>query len=632
MASSFHKTRFRRSSTRFPDASFTRSQGVCYVNPRSSEISAHPPANLVRQSVGIDTLDLMVMESGARTALSQLSDDSLSRFQQELKGFGGVMVRFTLKSKTMGWVDYNNVKFSLSVALSANLLGHGRAHNSYVASRGEVREILRRLRKACARAGVPLDPLLLKVLRLDLFVDALLSATKQGYFDLLKLMSRSADLPRGLCYENGIYGLGKGYTWSLYGKGHRLLRRAQRAGCLEALLIERPREEWKQLFRLEMRCKKAAAVRSAFGEWTLKGQPGAEDEDAASADDSSAADEKEAAVPRLCVGELLERWDELPQIFTKAVSRRCLTKAGCDLAKGVAAARERHDSPSKRSGSPTCSVARVSEKMRALAVKKGLPVDWTLLEKLPAYDAPSPTACPNWMSYSPLCLLREHLTGVEGLDAERVSNFCASYQRAIFERATCQGSDVLKRYEELERVFVFDVQEMSSGTGKAVETVKHTIRAARGRLHPLRPYRVSALRMKPRYQVTRSRPAPCRADVTSRSDLNSKRRNRMRCASSIVIRYRSHLTFITPLTCLRRCGKRDDRLGCKPVSRPHPIREHLASRPLLCPRAPPLQAFFTGSLPSSSVGVAARFHRRRQNLLSSQPPGARLSKLGIQKR
>jgi hypothetical protein len=409
--------------------------------------------------VGIDSLVLMVVEPEARESLIQLSVAEWQCLEAQLGVHGIKIHRFPTGGRSLGsWVERENFKFTLSMAESANQMSHGRHHNSYVASRAEVRQIARHLRQACARAGIYFDPRWLKILRLDLFVDALLRASGCGYFDLLRLVSRGARLTGSVLHPNGIMGFGKSYCWAFYGKGQYLLDEADGRDARQALLGERSREAWEQLFRLEMRWYRAASVRCAFGIGTETecDEDGFIAEDFGENSEVGTEDEMEANQPGICLGDLLDRWNELPEIFSKTVRRRCLPKSASEVAKGVTAAHKRHNDPKRRSARPACSVERFAGSMSARALAQGVVLDAAQMDQWPTFDAPLPAGHKNWLLFSPLYLLRSYLKEC-GLSAEAISKEAARYRRALLEREVCRGSDLFERYRELEETYILGV-------------------------------------------------------------------------------------------------------------------------------------------------------------------------------
>jgi hypothetical protein len=182
----------------------------------------------------------MVTEPRSRDALAHLGSADYEELRQKLRECGVSLRRYVCQHPIPGCVGPRlNVILLLSVAASANCLTNGRRHNSYVASREEVLRIADVMRAACGQVGVAIEPLWFQIVRLDVFVDALLLGSSGGYFDLLCLMCRSAGLQRGMSYSNGINGFGDRFGWTFYGKGKHLLRRAQKKGWLCDLLNER---------------------------------------------------------------------------------------------------------------------------------------------------------------------------------------------------------------------------------------------------------------------------------------------------------------------------------------------------------------------------------------------------------
>ena len=170
----------------------------------------------------------------------------------------------------------------------------------------------------------------------------------------------------------------------------------------------------------------------------------------------------EGAPLRMCLAELLERWDELPQCFTESARTRCLKRPVAKLAAGVQAARRRMQEGPTRSGRAVCPVARFMESLRLTDEKKGLRLDWELLTNLSAYQAKGHlvsqvcgqgSGATRWLETSPVYRLRTHLKGSGKLRSGDISDLCANYQRALFEREACQGSDILERYTELRESF-----------------------------------------------------------------------------------------------------------------------------------------------------------------------------------
>lgn len=414
--------------------------------------------------VGVDTLTLRLLESEARAAFEQLSKAAYLDLKRKLRAGGVFLRRYGCPYGSLtGDGRHREVIFRLSAATSANLLTHGRRHNSFVAWRAQMRQIARFVRQACACVGVHLDPLQLQILRLDLFVDALLCGAGGGYFDMLRLVSRSARLKGGLAYDNGIIGFGKSYAWACYGKGAHLLKRARKRGCLEALLEERSKEDWEQLFRLEVRFKSADAVRRLFKNTTVQDAEEEDAEEEGTPKETEPDEEQgEEATARVRLGELLERWEELPARFVATARDRCLKTSGAELEEGVAAARQRAADPPRRSQLPSCPVAWFKRKLHLTDHRMELGLDWTVLDNLPAYNAKAPHGSSargeqNWLKQSPLSQLRQHLK-VKGMASGMVSEKCARYQEALFEREVCRGNDILERYLEMEKAFLFDVQ------------------------------------------------------------------------------------------------------------------------------------------------------------------------------
>jgi hypothetical protein len=476
--------RFAARSTALPMAQFPALQGLLYVNPcslqniaetestnRPNDFSGSQACRSAQSTqpcqrrVGIDTINLMVVDLETHQQLHRRSPQRFQRLQKKLAAEGIHLSKFHFSRKTASpWIDHGSFKFSLCISEVANRLCHGRHHNSYVASREEACRVFDLLCQVCASEGIELDYRALQVIRLDLFRDAVLRELGLPYFQLLKLISRSARLTGGDCYPNGIDGHGERTAWSFYGKGHWLLERAKEGVegglSLEELLAEHSADEWMPVFPLEVRWHRSASIPDLRpqGESLSRGQGMSNDRSADLVAKLTAEPEKE--MPRMCVGELLDQWDQLPTLYAKTARYRCLplSRSMDKVAKGVQGAQAQQNRCGQRLSQTACPRRRWRARLEAAARKKNVVLDRSFLEALPAYDDPKFAATKGWLLASPLRCLRQYLASLN-FSPHFICYHCKTYRQAEIEYASCQGVDILGQIAEIEKAFLLDGDE-----------------------------------------------------------------------------------------------------------------------------------------------------------------------------
>lgn len=444
------------------------------ASPSKTKSVVAPSQRLGR--VGIDTLHLHFEELQSLEQLQTLHRTARLRLYKE---FGKLGIAFRWYRPK--WPGQTGVQFymRLSVAKVANRLHRSsqkgavhralrcrrHAHNSHPATYDEVLQILRVIKGIVMRHGVIMTPGLLKVIRLDLFVDALLAGRpcdREAMKQLLLTAASCSRLKGSQMYPTGLNGFGRSYGWIFYGKGIQLLQEARKGRRLRLLVAERSVEKWESLFRLEMRWQKAAAVRRALP--LRPGSIAALDAEATSLQPS---------VQSVLMNELLERWDELPGLFVMTARKRCLrwssdslvasaTKTKRAQAKNSRApTRARADSKrslARASKVPLCPVERVLHRLRK-AVGEG--ADWAYIESLIPPDAPSAGLHQGGLTTSSSRLFRDHLRTLPALTPQRVSTLSLDFERALALREAAHDPDFLERYSAFEAAFGLHVSPKS---------------------------------------------------------------------------------------------------------------------------------------------------------------------------